>query len=69
MVGTRLKNKTAHPAAPVMSTVAKIRAGVPIKRQIKKVTKDEKIRLLEARLAAFENPEDTVTVPKDPLVS
>lgn len=69
MVGTRLKNKTTHPAAPVMSQAAKIRAGVPTKRQNKKVTKDEKIRLLEARLAALEHPDDTATISKDPLVS
>ena len=69
MVGTRLKNKTVHPAAPVMSNAAKIRAGVPAKRQNKKVTKDKKICLLEARLTAFENPDDTVDISKDPLVS
>lgn len=53
-----------------MTEAAKIKAGIPsTKRQNKKVTKDDKIRLLEARIAAFEHPDDAVTISRDPLVS
>ena len=52
-----------------MSQAAKIRAGVPTKHQNKKVTKDEKIRLLEARLTTLEHPNNTTAISKDPLVS
>jgi hypothetical protein len=70
MVGTRPKNKTARPAAPVMTEAAKSKAGIPSsKRRPKGPTKDEKIRILEARLAAFENPDEATAVSKEPLVS
>jgi hypothetical protein len=69
MVGTRAKNKGAHPAAPVMTDAAKIRAGIPTKRQSKKLSKGDQIRELQARLDAFERPNDTATVSKEPLVS
>ena len=70
MVGTRPKNKNAHPAAPVMTEAAKTRAGIPsAKRRTKKPTKDEQIRELEARLAAFEHPDETTAISKEPLVS
>ncbi|KAF9779590.1 hypothetical protein BJ322DRAFT_1113390 [Thelephora terrestris] len=68
MAGTRAKNKDKHPAAPVMTHAAKIKAGIPsAKRQSKRTTKDEKIRELEARLAAFENPDDVDAISKEPL--
>ena len=70
MVGTRPKNKTARPAAPVMSEAAKIKAGIPTKRRSKRQTKDDHIRELEARLAAFERPDEAAAaVSKEPLVS
>ncbi|KAF9787362.1 hypothetical protein BJ322DRAFT_1017299 [Thelephora terrestris] len=67
MAGTRAKNKDTHPAAPVMTTAAKIRAGIPTTKRQKKATKDDKIRALEARLAAFEQPDDAVAISQDPL--
>ena len=71
VAGTRIKNKTTHPAAPVMTEAAKIKAGIPsAKRRTKKPTKDEQIQELKARLAAVEFPDDkTVAVLKNPLVS
>ena len=70
MVGTRPKNKNAHPAAPVMTEAAKVKAGIPsAKRCTKGLTKDEKIRELEARLATFEHPDEAVAISKEPLVS
>jgi hypothetical protein len=70
MVGTRPQNKKAHPAAPVMTGAAKIKAGIPVtKRRSKKQTKDDKIRELEARLALMESPDDATAVSKEPLVS
>jgi hypothetical protein len=69
MVGTRTKNKSAHPAMPVMSEGAKLKAGIPsTKRRTKKTTKDDQIRELQARLAVLERPDDTAAVSKDPLV-
>lgn len=69
MVGTRKQNKTTHPAAPVMSKSAKIRAGIaPELSRSKKQTKDEQIRTLKARLDALENLDETATVSRDPLV-
>ena len=64
---TRPKNKLKHPAAPVMTPVAKEKAGIKTKRCPKKVTKDETIWELLARLAALENPTDE-PFSKDPLV-
>ena len=71
MVGTRAKNKDAYPGAPVMTTAAKIKAGIPTKRQTKKPTKDEQIQMLKARLAAAEHPhdDDATSLSKEPLVS
>jgi hypothetical protein len=70
MAGTRPKNKTAHPAAPVMTNTAKIKAGIPTaKRQTKKISKADQIRELEARLATFEHPDDGNFISKEPLVS
>ena len=67
MVSTRPKNKKAHPAAPVMSEAAKQKAGIPTKKRAKKVTKDDTIRELKARLAALENPGGEL-FSKEPLV-
>ncbi|KAF9783793.1 hypothetical protein BJ322DRAFT_1109639 [Thelephora terrestris] len=70
MVSTRIKNKDARPGAPVMTEAAKIKAGIPsAKRQSKKPSKAEQIRILEARIAAFENPDDDDTMPisQEPL--
>ena len=68
-VGTRQRNKEVHPAAPVMTEAAKIKAGIPTtKRRGKKPTKDEQIRELQARLTALENPDEAATVSKEPLV-
>lgn len=69
MVNTCPANKNAHPAAPVMSNKAKTKAGVPTKRQTKEPSKAEKIRILEARIAILENPEDTAPISQEPLVS
>jgi len=70
MVGTRLKNKNTHPAVPVMTESAKVKAGIQsAKRRTKKPTKDEQIRELQARLAAAERPDESVAVSKEPLVS
>ena len=69
MVGTRPKNKTTHPAAPVMSESAKIKAGIPTTKRRKKLPMGDRIRELEARLAVYEHPDDTTPVSKEPLVS
>ena len=55
MVSTCPKNKKAHPAAPVMSDAANIKAGIPTKKRAKQVTKDETIWELKAKLASLEN--------------
>lgn len=67
MVSTRTKNKTARPAAPVMTERAKQKAGIKAKPRKKRVTKDQTIRELQARLAALQNP-DEEAFSKDPLV-
>ena len=67
VAATRKKNKTTHPAAPVMSEAAKQKAGIPTKRRQKKVTKDETIRELQARIAALETPGGE-PFSKEPLV-
>ena len=64
---TCAKNKTSHPAAPVMTEAAQKKAGIKTKRRPKKVTKDQTIRELNARIAALENP-DEESFSKDPLV-
>ena len=67
MVTTRIKNKLAHPAAPVMTKAQKTKAGIKTKQRQKRVTKDETIRMLQARVAVLENPDEEV-FSKDPLV-
>lgn len=67
VASTRPKNKTAHPAAPVMTNAAKKKAGIRIKPPQKRVTKDQTIRELQARIAALENP-DEEPFSKEPLV-
>ena len=69
MVGTCTKNKNAHPAAPVMTEAAKIKARIPTTKCHTKKTKDEQIRELQARLDALENPDEAAAVSKEPLVS
>ena len=69
MVGTRTKNKNAHPAVPVMTEAAKIKAGIPGKRCTRKPTKDEQIHELQARLAAVQCPDEAAVVSKEPLVT
>ena len=67
MVATRTKNKSMHPAAPVMTEAAKQKAGIPVKKRAKRVTKDETIRELKAKLASLENL-GTEPFSKEPLV-
>jgi len=70
MAGTRSNNKNKHPAAPLMTEAAKVKAGIPSgKRRTKKPTKDEQIRELQARLTAAENPHEAIAVSREPLVS
>lgn len=64
---TRTKNKHAHPAAPVMTKADKEKAGIKVKRRAKRVTKDDTIRELQAKLAALENPGEE-PFSKEPLV-
>ena len=68
MVSTRTKNKLCHPAAPVMTNAAKEKAGIKTKRRQKRVTKDETIRQLQARIAALEDP-DGDSFSQEPLVN
>jgi len=67
MVSTRPKNKGTHPAAPVMTAAAKQKVGIPVKRRAKKVTKDDTIRELKARIASLESPGGE-PFSKEPLV-
>jgi hypothetical protein len=67
MVNTRLNNKTSNPGFPDMTEYAKKKAGLKSKRQKKKITKDETIRLLQARITALEDPA-TEPPSKEPLV-
>jgi hypothetical protein len=67
VASTRPKNKLAHPAAPVMTETAKRKAGIKTNRRPKKPTKDETIRLLQAQIAALENPHEE-SFSKEPLV-
>lgn len=64
---TRPKNKLAHPAAPVMTSAAKQKAGIKTRARPKRKTKDETIRELEARIAALEDPDEEMP-SKEPLV-
>jgi hypothetical protein len=68
VASTRAKNKHTHPAAPVMTEAAKKKAGIKTNRRQKRVTKDETIRLLQAQIAALENPNEESFL-KEPLVS
>jgi hypothetical protein len=67
MVNTRPKNKEAHPASSVMTDAAKRKVGIKIKSRPKKITKDETIRQLQARITALENPDED-SPSKEPLV-
>ena len=67
MVSTRPKNKTTHPAAPVMTEAPKRKAGIKTKQRPKRATKDKTIWELRARLAAMEDPA-AESFSKDPLV-
>ena len=67
MVATHTKNKTTHPAAPVMTEAAKQKVGIPTKKRAKRVTKDETIRELKAKLASLETP-GAEPFSKEPLV-
>ena len=67
VAATRLKNKLAHPAAPMMTKAAKQKAGIKVKRRTKRVTKDETIRELQARIDTLENP-GAEMFSKEPLV-
>lgn len=70
MVKTRPQNRNMHPAAPVMSKAAKVKAGIkPAKHHTKKATKDEQIHQLQAELAALKNPDQIAPVSKEPLVN
>ena len=64
---TCTKNKHAHPATPVMTKADKEKAGIKVKRRAKRVTKDDTIRELQAKLAALENPGEE-PFSKEPLV-
>ena len=68
MVSTRPGNKSAHPAAPVMTAAAKQKAGIKTTQRRKRVTKDETIRQLQARITALENPDSEESFSKEPLV-
>jgi len=67
MVSTRAKNKTAHPAAPVMTNAAKRKAGIDVKQPPKKVSTAQTVRELLARINALENPQGK-SFSKEPLV-
>lgn len=66
---TRAQNIAARPAAPVVTEAAKVKAGIkPAKPRSKRMTKDAKIRELEALVAELEHPDDPHP-SKEPLVS
>ena len=67
MVSTHAKNKTAHPAAPVMTNAAKRKAGIDAKQPPKRVSTAQTVRELLARIDALENPQGK-TFSKEPLV-
>ena len=70
MVNTRARNKDIHPAAPMMSEAAKLKAGIiTTKCRSKKPTKAKEIRELQAKVTTLENPDDTNPTSKEPLVS
>lgn len=69
MVSTRLKNKSTRPAIPVMTATAKQKAGIKTAKRRTRVTKDDTIRELQARIAALENPDEPEgSFSKEPLV-
>ena len=68
MVSTCGKNKSAHPAAPVMTAAAKEKAGIKTVKRRTRVTKDKTIRELRARIAALENLDSEESFSKEPLV-
>ena len=51
-----------------MTTAAKQKAGIKTVKCWKRVTKDETIRELQARIAALENPDLEESFSKEPLV-
>ena len=55
MVSTHPKNKKVYPVVPVMTMAAKQKARIPVKQQLKKVTKDNTIRQLKAHVALLES--------------
>ena len=66
---TRRRNKSAHPAAPVMTEAAKVKAGItPAKPRKKRTTKEARIRELEEEVARLRHPDDAHP-SKEPLVS
>ena len=69
VASTCQKNKTVHPAAPVMTAAAKRKAGIKAKAppKSKRVTKNQTIKELLARIDALENP-DGEPFSKEPLV-
>ena len=67
MVSTHPKNKTTHPAAPVMTPAAKRKAGIKVKLLAKRVTKDQTIWELQARITSLKNPHEEA-FSKEPLV-
>ena len=68
VASTHQKNKLTHPAAPVMTTTVKRKAGIKVRAPPKRVTKDQTIRELQAQIAALQNP-DGEPFSKEPLVS
>ena len=66
---TRTKNKTKHPAVPVMTPAAQRKAGIKAAPppKPKKVTKDQTVRELKVHIATLENPNEE-TFSKEPLV-
>ena len=67
VASTRKKNKTVHPAAGVMTAAAKQKAGIEVKPPSKRVTKDQTIKELLARIDTLQNP-DREPFSKEPLV-
>ena len=66
---TRHRNKSTHPAAPVMTEAAKVKAGIkPAKPHKKQTTKEAWIRELEEEVAWLKHP-DNAHPSKEPLVS
>ena len=67
IVSTRPKNKKAHPAAPVMSNTAKVKAGIPMKKHVKRTTKDDTIQELQAQITVLKDLSGE-PFSKEPLV-